>query len=92
MRKEERSFFSILTPKIEGRPPGWQRVYGPVHYEHPALLRGSLIHGEYAGGNVLKSVEANHITAQEIQLHALHARRALITGVRIHGAEGVRDG
>lgn len=34
----------------EGGSPARQGVNGPVHDEHPALLRGSLIHREDARG------------------------------------------
>lgn len=35
--------------EVEVGPPAWEAVNSAVHDEDPALLRGSLVHCEYAG-------------------------------------------
>ena len=65
--------------KVEGGLPWIQRVGRPVHDVDPALLAGSLVDGEDAGGELPEPGEADLGPVSVRQVHALEALPATLT-------------
>ena len=65
--------------EVEGGLPWVQRVGRPVHDVDPALLAGSLVDGEDAGGELPEPGEADLGPVSVRQVHALEALPATLT-------------
>ena len=65
--------------EVEGGLPWIQRVGRPVHDVDPALLAGSLVDGEDAGGELPEPGEADLGPVSVRQVHALEALPATLT-------------
>ena len=67
--------------EVEGRLPWIKGVSCPVHDVDPALLAGSLVHGEHAGGKFSKTSETNLGPGAICQVHTFEALSASLAVV-----------
>ena len=67
--------------KVEGRLPWIKGVSCPVHDVDPALLAGSLVHGEHAGSKFSKTSETNLGPGAICQVHTFEALSASLAVV-----------